>query len=473
MTTLPHRAAPAAFGLLIAAKLVFFLAFGPVHFPDTAGYAEYASRILASRDWLTHIDMQAETDPILAFRMAGYPGLLALTQALFGRFGESAVVLAQMALSLFVTFRFHRLLRAIALPAWLALAGAACQATSLQFTLDQCLLTDSLYLSLITLVTVRIIESGQQGDSSVRGYLGTGLLLLLAFLLRDATAAVAILMVPAAFFAARGSNRSALSGALVAGALFLPLAAGIVSYRAWNEHRSGTAFVTTVAHTTELYALVEAQQIDARVFAGDTQLDQIARANLKDYDYPTTVAIADAWHQASGIDAIEATKVVSARFWQTWRNYPWTMTRATLARFRGTYLLLPFRPFESVDDLFVANADEGPHVISAPALWLALKAGRVWAAAPLLSEFATQALSLAISIAFLLYPVFGRRLSLPATVHLTLLGFWFFVLAFTAAYMMIHLDPRYMGPLLPIVTMLGLLVLRPLIERNFGRPGSR
>ena len=239
MDTASHDFARVALATLAICKVILLFAFAPLNLPDSGGYAQYADSILANRNWLTHIDLQSEPFPILAFRMAGYPLLMATAKLLFGPFSWYGLVLVQIAFSLYVTYRFWRCLGHIGLGSSWALAGAACQATGLIFWLDQCLLTDSIYVSLVTLATVLLVESCLDHKVSVSRFLGIGVILALAFLLREASAVLFLLLVPAVYSAARGVGANATYSAVLTAALLIPLLATNFGYRAWNELRTG------------------------------------------------------------------------------------------------------------------------------------------------------------------------------------------------------------------------------------------
>lgn len=462
-----HSAAIALASLAIC-KFWFLAAWGPISYPDTGGYLDYANRILSNWSWLTHIDMQTDAVPIMAFRMAGYPVLMAVSRSLFQSSGDLALILAQMALSLYVTARFFRMFAQLGFKPWQVWLGTACQATGMPLWLDQCLLTDSFYLSLVTWALILIVESSFAKSASLGRAATAGSLLLLAFLLRDASAILFFYLLPAGFLAARASGDNPIRSVIFGAMLVLPLIAGIVGYRAWNEVRTGKAFVTTAPHTNLLLAMIEAQKFDQRIFGADTALDKAARPNLKVYDFSDALAIADAWHLQTGIDSYSAAQEASSRFWTSWRTYPLAMARATLDRYHLNYLVLPFRPFESVDDILVEALGAG-HIISPPALWQKLRSGNVLASVPLLVALLTQALAIGISLAFLAFPLTSRFANLPAPQLRLLLGLWFFVAAFGATHMMVHVERRHLAPLMPIIILIGLIGLNSFFQHQLER----
>lgn len=64
---------PLFIAALALIKIALLVTYGPAWLPGSNGYADYARRILASRDWLHTIDFASEALPVLAFRIGRYP----------------------------------------------------------------------------------------------------------------------------------------------------------------------------------------------------------------------------------------------------------------------------------------------------------------------------------------------------------------------------------------------------------------
>ena len=139
------------FAILVATKLGVLLAFGPALQNDTLGYDTYANAILTGA--FRHVDLAADPMPVTLTRMIGYPAIIAAAKLPAGRDWTWAVVLFQFAVSLWATVMVYRLARAFRLGVWISLAVVAAQATSMQFMVDQAVLTDSLTGSTVTIAT--------------------------------------------------------------------------------------------------------------------------------------------------------------------------------------------------------------------------------------------------------------------------------------------------------------------------------
>lgn len=456
-----------AVGLVAVLKIGLLIVFGPISANDTAGYDEYAQRILAGSEWV--VDVKSTAVPTLAFRMAGYPLVIALARASFGTHWQLAVVLLQMALSLYATYRFGSALIAARAGLRLALFAMICEATSFPLVLDQSLLTDSFYTSFVTLAWVSVLEAVLQQRASIGRAALIGLQLMLAFTLREASLYLFIPFLPTVAIAMWAGSRSIARAVMLTSVVVLPLLSATLAYRAWNETRTGHAFVTTAAHTNMIYAVLEASRLYPSVVSGDGVLETAIRNNTHKFDYDDVIAIAEEWYQRTRIDTIEASTQATEFYKRVWLEHPLAMMGASLRRLKEKYLLLPVRPIESIDDLLRAASTTGDHTISAVALWQQAKAGDLWKLLPLALEVFTQAFSVLTSLVFIMFPI-----SLLLRVNrqkwsgesLALLGLWLFVGGFTSGYALVHLEARHLAPMVPIVIFLAAMHYVLVTERS-------
>src|ERR1700684_49124 len=192
-----------AFAMVVAVKFGVLFAFGPALQNDTLGYDNYANAILSGA--FRHVDLAADPMPVTLTRMIGYPAIIAAAKLLAGRDWTWAVVLFQFAISLWATAMVYRLARAFRLGIWISLAVVAAQATSMQFMVDQAVLTDSLTGSTVTIATCILgLIVLHRATAPLPAYLGAGALIAVAFLMRDVIAFLAIGLVPLAVAEALG-----------------------------------------------------------------------------------------------------------------------------------------------------------------------------------------------------------------------------------------------------------------------------
>src|SRR5215472_12997582 len=138
----------AAFAVILGLKLAVLALFGPASQPDTYHYVSYADAIINGE--FRHVDLN-DPMPITLMRVIGYPAVIAAAKIMVGNNWAVAVVLLQFAISLMATAMVYRLARAFGLGVWLSLGVVAAHATSMQFVVDQAVVTDSLAGSIMTI----------------------------------------------------------------------------------------------------------------------------------------------------------------------------------------------------------------------------------------------------------------------------------------------------------------------------------
>src|SRR5262249_19226723 len=139
----------AALLLLVASKLAVLAAFGVAIAPDSRDYIGYADQILSGE--FRHVDLARDAIPLTLYRPIGYPAVIAAAKLITPAYWGLAVVLFQFAVAFGATAMVYRLSRAFGLGLWLSLGVAAAYATSLQFVVDQGIVSDSLCASLLTI----------------------------------------------------------------------------------------------------------------------------------------------------------------------------------------------------------------------------------------------------------------------------------------------------------------------------------
>jgi hypothetical protein len=118
--------------------------------------------------------------------------------------------------------------------------------------------------------------------------------------------------------------------------------------------------------------------------------------------------------------------------------------------------MLPFRPFESIDELFLFGSWTKDHTVSPFALWQQVRAGKVWLVLPLALAFGTQVISIVTTLLFITFPLsaLARQPRPRDWAALTQFGLWLFAGGFTAGYALVHLEPRHIAPILPVIVYL-------------------
>ena len=89
--------------ILLLAKVIMLMVSGPMAMPDTGAYHSFAETILSDRSWITNADLAGGVEPPTAYRMVGYPALIALAIFIvwlftaWGAFPLNLVVLDEIA----------------------------------------------------------------------------------------------------------------------------------------------------------------------------------------------------------------------------------------------------------------------------------------------------------------------------------------------------------------------------------------
>lgn len=319
--------------------------------------------------------------------------------------------------------------------------------------LDATLLSDSLHTAAVTIaVTILARAALLERPLGVGAALGVGLLLAVAFLLRETMTYLSLALLPllacAAGVFARARRRRGVAFCVLA---LLPLLAVDAGYSLWNWERTGTAFVTTGAQTGLLFPVVVAAAHEPAIFAGDTALDAAARRSLTEYDFSEVVAINVRLFTGDHMTAPEIAAAVYRKYFECWRDHPAAMLGVALGDIRLNQVFLLFRPVDALRE-YTLWATGQPSEIGR---WRSVVADRRFL--PLfLADIAGRAVSAVLFAAFLLVPpwrLWREGLgSAPARAGAAL---WLLYLGWYAIYLVVHVETRYMAPLLPFAVLLG------------------
>ena len=475
-----RRAFWTTLALLALVKAGFLVALGPVTLPDSSDYVLFAEAILAGGDWARELDLSEDLIPLTAFRGIGYPALIALFKVLFGGAWDWLLITLQMILSLAATALLWRLAIALTGRTWVALFAAWAHGLGLCFVLDQCILTDSLNASLIigiaayaghALATARAPGLGEA--------LCLGLVLLLAFLLREAGAVMHLALWPLVLVWAWKTGGSFRRAVAVLAVFLLPLGIGVQTYKAWNQMRTGERFITTVGQTAMYHPAVDLVRKGYPVFAEDPLLADAPFASAPLPANPGIVFTQINRHlkAAHGMDALAVTRHANRLFVEHWRRYPLARAGIYVGRLDPRYAYLPVMPLAGPERLSLWAG--GPTPFPRPGeIWRNLADhGRVDQVLLLVIRTLARLVSALLTAAFLIgVPIsLGRALgtrgwripALPGPL-LALGVLWLLVLAYPAAYALIYLEDRYLIAVVPFVTIGGLTLAAPWVDRAGG-----
>ncbi len=459
--TTPERkiaAASAVVSLLVAS--LAWAVFGILRTPDTLMYLQYADQLHAGALPL------AGPMPVSLFRTPGFPAILAALQWLAPHAWPALLVSLQLAAvaltAALTTATAHRLGASHRLA---CLAGAL---PSLGFVvvLEIAVIPDALYAALAAGAAFALLRHRP---------LTAGLLLALALLLREATIVLMIFYVPLACAEARPGalpldptkgrrpSETNLTGSKGLGPLaglgraqpclilLLPPILAAASLITWNVARGAGPVLTTSRQIVMLQAILPLLPRHPDVLGADTPFEHLARATLSGPGGMDRMNELQRQLGAAGWTAPRIATAASAAYAATWAHHPLPMLATTLGSIRHEYLAMPFQPIDTLGALAVYAGWPRPSFDRLNILWS--RHGDPAAALIILLDVATRLVGTAIGLAGLIGPWLpGRAWRLRAL--------WCIPVGFVAVYAPVHIETRYLAPVVPLVTILAAASLK-------------
>jgi hypothetical protein len=432
-------------GPLAALPVLTVLAvFGPIDTPDSSGYVNFAEQILSGQLRTGNELLTEATIPVSLYRTPGYPALIAGFQYLFGNGWKVALVLLQICVSSLLAIAAYRTAVSLALPRPLALLVSLLPSVSIGLVMQVSIMTDAVYAVLFGCAALLLVQA--VFHSSSRTPLYVGLLLATAMSLREATVFIAIAFVPAIWIAA-GAGRRVRWLCLS----LLPQLAVAACLMAANYIRSGYAVVTTSPQIVMVQALLPLDRQGLPLFPDDTLFDRTARETLRGDDYNSIFELNDKLFLA-GLSAPQIAAEARHCYFRTWRRFPVAMVLASIGRYHGRYLAIPVQPLNAARLLLLYSGHPSSKISNPGGLWHDAQRGSGSAAFWLVVYGATWVIGtviglLAAGAPFLLLRRGDHRT--PA-----LLGAWLICVGFIAVYLLVHLNERYLVPLIPLQGLL-------------------
>ncbi|MBR0664100.1 hypothetical protein GXW71_07000 [Roseomonas hellenica] len=443
---------PDTFAVAAASSLLAVLAvttFGVVATPDTPAYLHYAELLrggpLPSGEDLLRSGFQ----PTALFRTPGYPGLIAAVQYLDPSHWMAILITIQIAAQAAVAAAAHRAGLALRLGRRLALAAALMPATGFAAIAQIMVLTDAVYAALVTLALLLLLRAGLAGGR-ILPVLAAGLLLAAATTVREVTPFLALLFLPAAAIAA-GPRRRLVGMGLLAGPIVLATGWIMLSHHA----RSGHAVLSTTRQIVMVQALLPALKRGVAIYHGDDLYDRTARETVVPLGYEGIDILNSRLFEA-GLSSPEIAALASARYMRAWREYPLQMMRGIMTRFPARMLWIAFAPVDTVADLHRYSGSARPWFGREAELLRRLGQGSVLAGFLLLALVLGRMVGVAVTIAALAAPLLISRRDAR---YWPLLAMWLASGAFLAVYLPVHLETRYLLPIIPLLCLLGCAVL--------------
>lgn len=491
-----------ALAFVFAAKLILASTVAPAVWPDTAGYLAFTDALLdPHRSWLLNEDWGLEPSPGLFLRTAGYPLLLAAARLVGGDWAPTLVLVFQTILScaaLLVAYRLYAFLTDRF--AW-RMAFLFLTASSLSLLFDVSLLSDSLYASLFlfgVLPWIGCLIGAWRGRWWWWPLMGigwgwsiwtrdAGLYFTLLPVLLGLVLAVGGLRPSTRISApsAASGRRAALSW-LMAVAMFVgPVVGMVAAYRAWNEARTGHAFLSIVSQhnwARPVFDMAATGLVDP--FARNDRIGEVVRADHIRYPFPDHLAYIDHLFEVDGLSSLEIQRLALAKFLDTVKSFPLAYLAEVVETAR-----LDRVAFTLTDPIYNANAflQYGPIVghrvvPGVPDLVRAVrKRGEAGALVPLVVIVAARVVSVALFALFaigapwmVVRAMTGRGAegaAWNATTRMVACC-WFGFFLICGAYALVHFEDRHALPVIPLGVIGVLLVLHDAIGRVRTRLGG-
>ncbi len=451
--------APATAALAALPALLALATFGVIETPDSPGYIAYAGQLRHALPTGTALLREAPS-PITLFRMGGYPALLAALQTLTPHWRLATVLLQIAALSTLAAAT-ARTARHLGAPRTSALAAALLPAIGFGVVVQLCILTDALYAALAA--GAALLLAARSGP---RPALAAGLMLALATMLREATPLLALAYLPLACLAEPAPATRRLACALL---LLAPPFATASAQVAWNTHRGAGPVLTTSRQTVMVQAVLPLLRRHPDLLAppdpspDDALFDAAARDTVGGGEY---ARIDDLHRQlfAEGLDAPAMAAAASRLYRRAWTRHPAPMLLATLGNLRHEFLALPFQPLDTVAALMVYAGWPRPAFDRLNVEWAALRHGpaRATAALCIAADVLTRLLGTAVACAAIAAPWRpAARRAIPADTLRRLRGLWLVCAGFVGLYAPVHIEPRYLVPIVPLACTIAACAWRP------------
>ncbi len=447
-----HRADTLILAILAALPALLALsAFGVVLSNDSPTYLDYAAQLRAAALPRGEALLDSGHAPATLFRTIGYPAVLAGLQSLAPENWPALLVALQIVAQAGVVAMAHRVGLALGLSRRAAFATALAPAFGFTVVVQISVLTDALYGTLFTLAALLLLRAGLAGGR-LRAVAGAGLLLGAATTIREATPFLAIGLLPAALVAAPAGRRIAGAALLLVPVL---LVAGAIL--AHNQARSGHAVLSTSRQIVMIQATLPPLKRGVPVFDGDDPFDTAARRWVVPQGYDGIDPMLSELYREHGLTSPELAALASDRYWRAWRRHPVEMLRGMMVRFPNKMLQLPFQPVDTLAELHRHSGRPRPDFSRLDLQMRLARSGSVEAVFWLLATSITRAIGMLLSMAAILSPLLLFRAGDAR--RWPILGMWLACGAFLGVYLPVHIETRYLVPIVPLLALMGTVSL--------------
>jgi hypothetical protein len=267
-------------------------------------------------------------------------------------------------------------------------------------------------------------------------------------------------LLPAIFIATPKGRRL-----LGIGAAILPTILVCALITADHYRRSGHAVLSTSKQVVMVQALLPLVTRGVPVFEGDSLFERTAREVVVGTDYFSIQRLNIRLFEA-GMTAPEIAAAASANYARAWRQHPIEMLRATASRLPVKMLWITFMPVDTAADVHRQTGEPRPWFGRPEALWQRFQNGSIFALPILLALWLGRAIGLAVTLGAILSPL---ALAASDKRRWAVIGAWLASGTFVAIYLPVHLEQRYLIPIVPMLCLLGGLSIQTAYEARRSR----
>jgi hypothetical protein len=440
---------------LVVASIV-----GVFETPDSGGYLVYAKMLAAGRLPSGEALLGSSYSPIPLYRTAGYPTVIAALQLVSPLYWPFMLLGLQILAQAILAGYAYQVGLVIGLKPPVALLSALMPTVGSVAVFQSAIMTDALFGALFSGAMLILLHTAVAPGGQIGKLVMAGLLLGMAAGVREATLYLLVGILPAAFIATTQGRRL-----LGIAAVILPPVIVAVLIMADHHRRSGYAVLSTSKQVVMVQALMPLAARGVPIFEGDTLFARTATEVIVGTDYHSIHRLNERLFEA-GVTAPQIAAAASANYARAWRQYPVEMLRATASRLPVKMFWITFMPVDTVADVYRQTGEPRPWFGRPEVLWQRLQNGSIFALPILIALWLGRAIGLAVTLGAILSPF---ALTGHDKRRWAVIGAWLASGAFVAIYLPVHLEQRYLIPIVPMLCLLGGLSIQAAYEARRSR----
>jgi hypothetical protein len=463
---------------IAAAKLAILALVGPSIEQDTPPYVVFADAILDGSAFAP-VAWTAASIPIVVFRTAGYPLVLALAKFVAPGFWVSLVVVFQGALDIAAIILIFRVARWLLGATGWAVAATLVYACSRSLLWDNAVMSDSLYASLFIIVIFGLLGDLLSCWRLSRWQLA-GLAVLWGYSLWTRDNGLYFTFLPLLLLLVRSFRAGVEWRRLAAPLGFAAIVATMVgAYCAFNLQRTGEAFFSLTGVENYLRPLFDMKTYRyADPFTGDDLISRAVRDTMTVYDFPAQQRFIAVLGERCQCDPTQLQSMAVAKFAAEVAQHKLAYLRVIIRNFDYFDLASDLTdPINTINDFLQEGTSVGARVV--PGLSIRHLA--------LLQQYSPAMVALMIvagitkfaSVVLFTIFIFGvpwlwlcawRRGGIGPELW-GVLFLWFAFVSVSAAFSLIHFEARHALPVFPAAQIGIVFVLAHLLSwrRGYGR----